>query len=412
MKKAVSAFLLLALCFAFPGALPVFAAEGYGNLRRIQTYSDGVFSDVAPDAWYRDSVAAVYELGLMGGDGGVFGAENHMLLSEAVTLSARLHSLYRTGSVSFPESAEGEAWYAPYVAYALENGLLDAEGEDYGAEATRTRFAVLLARALPAAALPPVNALADGALPDVKMRMAGAEEIYRLYRAGVLTGGNAYGSFFPETPIERSAAAAIVSRMAYRSLRQKFELEQRVWPDLFEMPAADDGYFADAAMLGNSLVDGMKLYSGLAMDYYGMTGATAFNNNAGALLEHSYGKVYLEFGINELSYNTAPIMEAYGQIIDDIRTAMPEAEIYVMSLTPVTQKRDAGGMFTHQAIGAFNAALRDFCAEKRCWYVDVFRPLLDEDGWLAEEYAGWDDSPHLSTEGYRAWADVLRTYYV
>ena len=411
MKKAISAF-LLALCLAFSCALPALAAEGYGNLRRIQTYADGVFSDVSPDAWYRDGVAAVYELGLMEGDGGVFGVEQPMLLSEAVTLSARLHSLYRTGSVSFPESAGGEAWYAPYVAYALENGLLDAEGEDFAAEATRARFAVLLARALPAAALPPVNEIADGALPDVKMDTAGAEEIYRLYRAGVRAGSNAYGSFFPQTPIGRGAAAAIVSRMAYRSLRQKFELEQRVWPDLFEMPAADAEYFADAAMLGNSLVDGMKLYSGLEMDYYGLTGATVFENDAGALLEHSYGKVYLEFGINELSYNTAPIIAAYGEIIDQIRTAMPEAELYVMSLTPVTEKRDDGGMFTQRAIEELNAALKNLCAEKRCWYVDVFSPLLDEDGWLAEDYAGWDGSPHLSTEGYRAWADVLRTYYV
>ena len=74
MKKAVSAFLLLALCLAFFCVLPAQAAEGYGNLRRIKTYSDGVFSDVSPDAWYRDSVAAVYDLGLMEGNGGVFGA--------------------------------------------------------------------------------------------------------------------------------------------------------------------------------------------------------------------------------------------------------------------------------------------------------------------------------------------------
>ena len=131
MKKALSA--LLALCLAASCALPALATEGYGNLRRTRTYADGVFSDVAPDAWYRDSVAAVYELGLMEGDDGVFGAENPVLLSEAVTLSARLHSLYRTGSAPFPEPAAGEAWYAPYVAYALENGLLDAAGEDYTA---------------------------------------------------------------------------------------------------------------------------------------------------------------------------------------------------------------------------------------------------------------------------------------
>ena len=41
-----------------------------------------------------------------------------------------------------------------------------------------------------------------------------AESIYRLYRAGIVTGSDEYGTFLPENSITRAEAAAIVTRMA------------------------------------------------------------------------------------------------------------------------------------------------------------------------------------------------------
>ena len=51
--------------------------------------------------------------------------------------------------------------------------------------------------------------------------------VLRLYNAGILKGSDQYGSFKPDTSITRAEVAAIVTRMADRSLRQTFTLEAK-----------------------------------------------------------------------------------------------------------------------------------------------------------------------------------------
>ena len=46
----------------------------------------------------------------------------------------------------------------------------------------------------------------------------------KLYNAGILTGSDAAGSFKPESTIQRSEVATIVTRMADKSLRKTFTL--------------------------------------------------------------------------------------------------------------------------------------------------------------------------------------------
>ena len=408
MKKLMSLF-LAALCL-LGCAAPVFAGEGLGNFKKTAEYAEGLFSDVGGADWYAESVAAVYELGLMKGNGdGVFNAGGNVTIAESLTMAARLHRIYHGGEDDFTPSAP---WYQVYADYCVENGVVPGLPENLSASATRAEFAAILAGALPETALRPINDIADDAVPDVKQHTPYAQEIYRLYRAGILRGNDEFGRFTPDTPIQRSAVAAIVSRMAYRSLRLKFELIPTRYPDLTKQsePAGDD-YFADAAMLGNSLVDGMNLYSGLKMSYYGKTAATVYSNRLSELLQKRYGKVYIGFGINELGGNWDDVFTKYRSIVDRIREAMPEAELYLMAVTPVTKTVSDRGTFTMKRIGEFNARLRALAEESECWYLDACTPLCDESGYLPAAYAGWDGSPHLATAGYVAWADVIRSYY-
>lgn len=393
--------------------LPAAAAEsGFANFKKTAEYTEGLFPDVAAAQWYTESVAAVYELGLMKGNAdGSFNVSGSISLAETVTLAARLHSIYHTGAAEFPA---GDPWYRPYADYALENGLLKAECADYNAAATRSEFAAVLSRTLPASALPEINTVAENQIPDVKSSAENAAEIYRLYRAGILAGNDSRGTFTPAAPIQRSAVAAIVSRMAYRSLRQTFTLAEPTYPDLMLREMADDSFFDDAAMVGNSLVQGMQLYSGLSnIDYYCYQGISVntVDSYVTELCKKQYGKVYIELGINEISLTPESFAAAYGKSIDRIREAMPDADIYIMAVTPVTQARSSEGTFTMKRIGGFNEALRALAAEKECWFLDCCTPLCDETGYLKSIYSGWDGSPHLSVQGYKDWADVMRTYY-
>lgn len=406
VKKLVCAA-LAAVCLLCALALPVSAEPLFPT---VNDYRPGQFSDVALGAWFTPYVATAYSLGLMqGSPNGAFCPGGSVTLAETLTLAARLHRLSQGGKDDFPET---RPWYQAYVDYAREQGLLTGDYPDYDAPATRGQFAGILARTLPADALPEINTIEDGQIPDVPMDAANAPEIYTLYRAGILLGNDAQGSFAPDTEIRRSEVAAIAVRMADPAQRLTAAgPDGGAYPDLQLQPAAEDAFFADAAMLGNSLVDGMMLCSGLKMDFYGGTSLTVFNNRLDALLKKQYGKVYIQFGINELVGSKDDFIAAYRRIIDRIRETMPEAEIYIMAITPVTRSKDAEGTFTMKRIGDFNAALYALAEESGCWYLDSFTLLCDDSGYLPEAYGGWDGSPHLDTAGYLAWAELVRTYY-
>ncbi len=416
MKRSIwmkrGAALLLALLLTAAWALPALAAEpGLINFQnKVRTYTDGMFPDVG-DAWYTTYVAAVYELGLMQGDAdGHFRPDGSVKLSETAALAARIHQNYFEGSTEF---SQGEPWYQVYVDYCLENGILTADYPDYGAAAKRSDFAAILSRAMPDSALPQINEIGDGQIPDVPADSADAAEIYLLYRAGILTGNDIYGTFAPDSDIRRSEVAAIVSRMAYRSLRKTVTLTPKPpYPDLAEGARQDDDFFSDAAMLGNSLVDGMMLCSGLKnMTFYGKTGHTVYQNRLNELLQRQFGKVYIEFGINEVGSSQDEFIRRYRNIVTAIQAAMPEADVYIMAITPVTSARSAEGTFTMKKINAMNEALHALAEELQCWYLDCCTPLCGADGYLPSAYGGWDGSPHLSVDGYLAWAEVIRTHY-
>ncbi|MBQ8249590.1 MAG: InlB B-repeat-containing protein [Clostridia bacterium] len=195
---------------------------GFDNFAVQNTVESDTFTDIAEDDWFYDDVKAVYELGLMVGKGeGTFAPESSVTIAEAITIAARLNSIYTNGTDEFEAS---EVWYQTYVDYATENGILTFEVADYTAPAKRAEFALIMANALPEEALEAVNAVADGAIPDVAADAAYAEAVYALYRAGIMVGNDEAGTFAPDTEINRSEVAAITARMADTELRKEVTL--------------------------------------------------------------------------------------------------------------------------------------------------------------------------------------------
>ena len=130
------------------------------------------------------------------------------------------------------------------------------------------------------------------------------------------------------------------------------------------------------------------------------------------LLQNSYGKVYIELGINDMGYGMDTYIDGYRSIISRIREAMPDADIYVLSMTPVTKTKSAEG-FAMSEITKRNAALHDLAEELQCWYIDCCTPLCDAEGFLqAQLAAAWDGAHLKETAGYVAWAEQIRTHYV
>lgn len=191
------------------------------NFVQTSAYLPDTFNDVPEGEWYSEGIKTVYELGLMKGvSENSFDLNGTVTVSAALTMAARLHSIYYTGVAEFDQT-QGSHWYDVYVNYCRKEGIFTRSFDDYNRPATRAEFAAILAGALPAQELQPQREWEDDSIPDVKMKDNYAAQIYTLYRAGVLTGNDTAGTFTPDSQIGRSAAATIMARMALPELRAK-----------------------------------------------------------------------------------------------------------------------------------------------------------------------------------------------
>ena len=187
-----------------------------------------VFADVPRNEWYYNDVAAASRRELIDGlTETEFDPAGTLTGAQCVKLAACMHQLRSAGAVTLENSAGG-LWYGTYVAYALTNGILDAGLDDFDSPVTRTQFVQLFYRALPESEYAPLNDIADGRIPDVAMTDEAAAEIYRFFRAGILSGYpadgvHAEGAFGPADTISRAEVAAIMNRMFDASARIRSE---------------------------------------------------------------------------------------------------------------------------------------------------------------------------------------------
>ena len=221
MKHVKKTFVLLLCAVMLFGILqaPAMAAKprGLDNFKKVRTYEAGAFSDVSESDWYYGSVKTAYELGLMVGQGDRFGVDDEMTIAEVVTLAARLRSIYAGDNAAF---AQTTPWYQAYASYLTALGLVDLSVFDMNAPATKAQFAYLIGAALPDEALPTLNRVADGAIPDVQHGGLYSSAVYRLYRAGVLSGSDELGNFWPDSNVRRCEGAAIITKMTDVDLRR------------------------------------------------------------------------------------------------------------------------------------------------------------------------------------------------
>lgn len=189
--------------------------------------------------------------------------------------------------------------------------------------------------------------------------------------------------------------------------------------------AVDNDWFADAAFLGDSLTDGLLLYSDIKgpahLSYKGLTVQSVRTDKVirldgrkytplEALGKGSYGKVYILLGINELGwYNDRRFYDGYAQLIDLVRAAQPDARIYLQTLLPVTaEKSESHQWLKNEKVAVYNDLITQLAGEKGVYLVDVHAALADENDALPADESV--DGVHLTKAGYQRWADYLRTH--
>ena len=208
MKRILSFILCLTMIMSFAS---VVNAEHYSN-----------FTDVKPDSWYYEDVYNAVRLGIINGKSETsFAPDDNLTYAEAIKLAACMYQLYKEGSVYLVPG--GTPWYKMYVEYCESVGVITKE-YNYNEKATRTGYMEIFANALPDEALAAINEVPDGSIPDVAMYEDYSKAVYKLYRAGILTGVDAAHRCEPSSTIKRCEVAAIITRMMDETKRVKFSM--------------------------------------------------------------------------------------------------------------------------------------------------------------------------------------------
>lgn len=216
--------LLLAAVMAFGAALPV-SAGSMDAFTVQREYITGTFLDISASDWFYPEVVNAYEHGIANGASDTtFLPYDLISVAEVIAFASRIYSIYQGDGADFT-AADGAAWYTPAVEYAVKNGLI-AEGTFSGIlekPATRAQAAYILANSLPFTEFSNIN-IGISSLPDVTVDDDYYNEIIMLYRAGVLSGKDEYGTFSPKENVTRAETAATLNRIIDKSQRRTVTL--------------------------------------------------------------------------------------------------------------------------------------------------------------------------------------------
>lgn len=168
------------------------------------------FVDVLSNQWYYESVKGAHKMGLINGKTETeYKPDDNMTYAEAIKLAACMSELYTKGEITVKP---GNPWYQPFVDYCKEYHIVEKE-YDYDAYVTRAGYIEIFAKALPEEGYGIINEVPDNAIPDVASDSPYAASVYKLYRAGILTGVDDAHNCDPDANITRSEVAAILIRI-------------------------------------------------------------------------------------------------------------------------------------------------------------------------------------------------------
>ena len=192
----------------------------------------------------------------------------------------------------------------------------------------------------------------------------------------------------------------------------------------------DLSYFADAAFLGDSLTVGFSDYQinldgALICGYTGVGPDAIVNRSAvkssvrgsevamDVLTAAQPKKLYILLGTNTLTTLGAAdrFLAYYGQMLDQLRQALPGCVIYVQSIPPVRPQAAAEKPgLASDVLRSVNEQLAKLAADKGCVYLDLWETFADENGNLKEMLAAPDGVHFSAGNGYGAWVTYLRNH--
>ncbi len=164
-----------------------------------------------------------------------------------------------------------------------------------------------------------------------------------------------------------------------------------------------EGFDAARLLPGRRVVN-----RGIGSDRIGITERGVLHRLDSSVFDCNPGFIIIENGVNdlgELRRNGTPSIDeieaCYRKVVERIRARLPDVPLVIVGLFP-TRDRFAPLV---PSIQEFNKRLAKIAADHKCLFMDVFKPLADEQNLLRQEYSR--DGLHLNAAGYRVWAKMI-----
>lgn len=132
-----------------------------------------------------------------------------------------------------------------------------------------------------------------------------------------------------------------------------------------------------------------------------------------SVIDIAPSKVVLMIGTNDVNAGSElpDILENYREIIRQIKEALPDTEIYCMSVIPlgelINDRVDINK--NNPIIVSLNTEIKALCdADETLTYFDLHSLVKDESGLLASKYT--DDGIHLNNAGFAVWSELIKPY--
>jgi len=209
MKKILS---VLLVCVLMLSCVSVSAAGNYSY--------EPSFNDLPKSHWGYYYVEDCVNQGIMKGTGdNNFSPDASISVAEIITVAIRLAGIT-------PE-ASGENWYDGAVKAAIRSGIVrEGQFDSYTRPAMRAEVAGMLGVVKPESYYNSINNIYS--IYDVDGMTPYNGEIFKLYRAGVLTGNGNNAAFEPYNNITRAETAAIIARLISEDKRRDFTVAGKV----------------------------------------------------------------------------------------------------------------------------------------------------------------------------------------
>ncbi|MBQ9922586.1 MAG: S-layer homology domain-containing protein [Clostridia bacterium] len=412
--------------------------------------ASAVFDDVNESDWFYSYVNEAYIFGFVNGrTEELFCPNENLTVAEALKLADVLFINIMKLDVTLEN---GEPWYSTYLDFAKSYNIIDREYEDYSAPISRRDFVGIFFNAIPPQNLFEYIDVTDGSIPDISAEDEYYSRIYSFYRAGILTGRDEKGSFFPNDRILRSEVCAVLMRIFYMNAFEieldnsssgdfipsspppesyvSFNLENEFSDVILPMTQkASEEYINDTVFIGDSLSVGLRAFkilpdsnvlaAGSIDPQHAMRDELIMLPTAkkvtipDACAYYLPKRAVITLGTNSVSWRKPDdFVELYSQLIDMILANSPDTQIIIQSIPPVSEEYESkGSKITNERINIFNEHLAVLCRRRGIPFLNTATELKNERCYLDDKYQS-GDGLHLNKSAYRVWIDYFATHAI